>query len=458
MISSILKVVLGAAPGRLRTAFLGLLSIVFAFVKIQATPTNFILIMADDMGYGDLSCYGNKAYQTPYLDLMAAEGLRFTDFHSSGPVCSPTRAGLMTGRYQQRSGIPGVINAAFNANRHHGLQHSEVTLPELLREKGYRTAMFGKWHLGYREKFNPVHQGFEKFRGYVSGNIDYHSHIDRMGVFDWWNNNVLEDETGYSTQLITDHALDYIEQHQRDPFFLYLAYEAPHDPYQGPGDPPIRVEGEVLSNHYEDGRISRAYREMVQTMDEGIGRILAKLKSLSIDRRTLVFFLSDNGANKNGQNGGLKGFKGSLWEGGHRVPAIAWWPTVIPPNCFCDDLSISLDVMPTFLDISGVTLPDGHILDGQSLQPAFLKGSLPDRMRKLFWSYSSQLAMREGPWKLWLDSRKDASAQLFHLDEDIAEKNNLVLDQGLKFERMKADLKIWYEQVTQHVTGQEGGH
>jgi arylsulfatase A-like enzyme len=454
MISSISNVLLGTSRVRHKITLLGSVSFVLAFGLMRAVPTNLILIMADDMGYGDLSCYGNKAYQTPHLDRMAAEGMRFTDFHSSGPVCSPTRAGLMTGRYQQRSGIPGVINAAFGINRHHGLQHAEVTLPEVLREAGYRTAIFGKWHLGYREKFNPVHQGFETFRGYVSGNIDYHSHIDRMGVFDWWNNNVLEDETGYSTQLITDHALKYIGQHQQDPFFLYLAYEAPHDPYQGPGDPPIRVEGELVSNRYETGRIPRAYREMVQTMDTGIGRILAKLKSLSIDRQTLVFFLSDNGANKNGQNGELKGFKGSLWEGGHRVPAIAWWPTVIPPNCFCDDLSISLDVMPTFLEISGAKIPEGHFLDGQSLKPAFLQGSLPDRMRKLFWSYGSQLAMREGPWKLWVDSRKSGSAQLFHLDEDIAEKNNLILDHELKFERMKADLGVWYGQVTQSATAQ----
>jgi len=451
------KIDLGVICRRMILSMLSSVSMVFATVMIQATPTNLILIMADDMGYGDLGCYGNKTYQTPHLDRMAAEGLRFTDFHASGPVCSPTRAGLMTGRYQQRSGIPGVIYAAFDGNRHHGLHRSEVTLPELLREKGYRTAMFGKWHLGYREKFNPVYHGFEQFRGYVSGNIDYHSHIDRVGVFDWWNNHMLEDETGYSTHLITDHALDYIEQHQSDPFFLYLAYEAPHDPYQGPDDLPIRVEGKSVPNRYEEGRIPRAYREMVQTMDDGIGSILAKLKSLSLERQTLVFFLSDNGANKNGQNGELKGFKGSLWEGGHRVPAIAWWPTVIPPNCFCDDLSISLDVMPTFLEISGATLPEGHLLDGLSLKPAFLEGSLPDRMRKLFWSYGSQLAMREGPWKLWMDSERGNSAQLFHLDGDISEKNNLILDQKLKSERMKADLGMWYEEVTQHATPQEDG-
>ena len=183
-----------------QTAILVLVLVgMFPYRMILAEKPNMILIMADDLGYGDLSCYGNEAYKTPRLDQMAAEGLRFTDFHSSGPVCSPTRAGLLTGRYQQRSGIPGVINASFKENRHHGLHASEITFPELIQDAGYQTAMFGKWHLGYRERFNPMHHGFQTFRGYVSGNIDYHSHIDRMGVFDWWNGTHLEDEKGYST-------------------------------------------------------------------------------------------------------------------------------------------------------------------------------------------------------------------------------------------------------------------
>jgi len=425
--------------------------------SLQADRPNMILIMADDLGYGDLSCYGNRAFQTPHLDAMAAEGLRFTDFHSSGPVCSPTRAGLMTGRYQQRAGVPGVINAAFKANRHHGLHTSEITFPELIQDVGYKTAMFGKWHLGYREKFNPVYHGFQRFRGYISGNIDYHAHIDRMGVFDWWNGNRLEDETGYSTSLITQHALAFIRAHRSDPFCLYLAYEAPHDPYQGPGDPPIRVEGKVVPNRYEAGRIPRAYREMVQTMDIGIGQILALLKSYQLDRKTLVFFLSDNGANRHGSNGPLRGHKGSLWEGGHRVPAIAWWPSVIPPNCLCDNLAISLDVMPTLLELSGAQVPAGHRLDGQSLKPAFLHGTLPDRDRSLYWAFDTKRAMRRGPWKLLFDVKEPEKLQLFHLDNDLSEMTNLVPDQLLKSKRMQADVTRWYDEVMKNATVQEIG-
>ncbi|MBT5927588.1 MAG: sulfatase-like hydrolase/transferase [Verrucomicrobia bacterium] len=436
---------------------LSILLSVFADGIAMAEKPNMILIMADDLGYGDLSCYGNEAFETPRLDQMATEGLRFTDFHSSGPVCSPTRAGLMTGRYQQRSGIPGVIYASFEANRHHGLFPSEITFPELVQQAGYQTAMFGKWHLGYREKFNPIHHGFQKFRGYVSGNIDYHSHIDRMGVFDWWNGDRLENEKGYSTTLMTEHALDFVGENKESPFCLYLAYEAPHDPYQGPSDPPIRVEGKVVPNRYAKGQIPRAYREMVQTMDHGIGQVLDLLKALKLDRKTLVFFLSDNGANKNGSNGALRGYKGSLWEGGHRVPAIAWWPSIIPPNCVCDDLSISLDVMPTMMELSGAVLPGGHLFDGVSLVSAFRRGYLPDRSRKVFWAYGEKRAMRDGPWKLLVDQSVTPSIQLFHLGEDVSEQKNLYNNQLLKSKRMLSDLEVWHEGVLLKATTQPHG-
>ena len=415
---------------------------------------NVIVIMADDLGYGDLSCFGNKVFDTPNLDRMAAEGLRFTDFHSSGPVCSPTRAGLLTGRYQQRSGIPGVIYAAFDSNRHHGLDPAEITFPELIKDAGYQTGMFGKWHLGYQKRYNPSLHGFQTFRGYVSGNVDYHSHYDRMGVLDWWNGDQVEDEKGYTTSLITEHALAFVKKNKSNPFCLYLAYEAPHDPYQGPNDPAIRVQGKVVPNKYAKGQIPRAYREMVQTMDTGIGKILELLKTEELDRNTFVFFLSDNGANKNGSNGDLRGFKGSLWEGGHRVPAIAWWPAEIPPNCFCDDLTMSLDLMPTLLQLTGAVIPDGHRLDGVSLVPALMGGVMPDRMRKLFWAYGSKRSMRHGPWKLLTDQRVGGDPQLFLLTEDISEQRSLFNTHRLKAKRMLSELKAWHADVLIGATSQ----
>ena len=197
---------------------------------------NVIVILADDLGYGDLGSYGNRQIRTPSLDRLAAEGTRLTDFHSASPVCSPTRAALLTGRYPQRAGIGGVVYAAPQRNRHHGLFQSELTFAEVMRGAGYDTAVVGKWHLGYRKQFNPVRHGFDTFRGYVSGNVDYFSHVDGEGFADWWNNDTKIEEDGYSTHLITRAAVEFVEAQRAGPFCLYIAHEAPHSPFQGPGD------------------------------------------------------------------------------------------------------------------------------------------------------------------------------------------------------------------------------
>lgn len=394
-------------------------------------PPNFVIVLADDLGYGDLGCYGNPDIRTPHLDALAAGGLRFTDFHASGPVCSPTRAGLLTGRYQQRAGIPGVINASPDVNRHHGLQSGEVTFAELLAGKGYRTGICGKWHLGYEPRYNPVTQGFGSFHGYVSGNIDYHSHVDRMGVPDWWNGPELQPESGYSTHLITRHALDFLEASDARPFCLYVAYEAPHDPYQGPNDPPLRRSGEVTPLRYAPGQIERAYREMVEEMDAGIGRIVTAIQTGASATNTLVFFCSDNGATPRGRNGGLRGFKGSLWEGGHRVPAIAWWPGRIAPGRTTDATAISLDVMPALLELAGLPAPTDRPLDGVSLT-SLLFGRGPAPVRRLFWEYGAQGAVREGDWKLMIEKPRATGVaaepgrlRLFNLAEDRGEARDL---------------------------------
>ncbi|NQT02271.1 MAG: sulfatase-like hydrolase/transferase [Planctomycetes bacterium] len=196
-----------------------------------AERPNIILIMADDLGYGDIGCYGSKKIRTPNIDALARGGLRFTDYHSNCPVCSPTRAALLTGRYQQRCGIEGVVTAA--KHRHTGMALEEVTFAEVLKRRGYATGIFGKWHVGYNVEFNPAKQGFDEFIGYVSGNVDYHSHIDQAGFEDWWKNLQKVPEEGYCTDLITKHGVDFIERHKDGPFCLYLPHEAPHYPYQG---------------------------------------------------------------------------------------------------------------------------------------------------------------------------------------------------------------------------------
>ncbi|MEA3476736.1 MAG: sulfatase-like hydrolase/transferase [Bacteroidota bacterium] len=214
---------------------------------------NIIIILADDYGYGDVGCYGSKRFLTPHLDALAAGGLRFTDFHSNGTVCSPTRAALLTGRYQQRTGINGVVTAA--GHRHTGLDLEETTFAEVLKSEGYVTALFGKWHLGYLPDYNPVRQGFDEFTGYVSGNVDYHAHLDQTGMEDWWKQDELNPECGYTTDLITDHGVDFIQRHSEKPFLLYIAHEAPHYPYQGRNDPPryTRENGRTEDPVYTGG-------------------------------------------------------------------------------------------------------------------------------------------------------------------------------------------------------------
>lgn len=409
---------------------------------------NIVIIMADDLGYGDISCYGNTQCKTPNLDRLAAGGLRFTDFHSSGNVCSPTRAGLMTGRYQQRAGIPSVINADPKvAEHHHGLYpEKEVTFAELLKKAGYQTAMFGKWHLGYTRPFNPVHHGFDRFIGYVSGNVDYISHYDRMGVYDWWNGLELIEEDGYSTHLITKHAVEYIKEMQDRPFCLYVAHEAVHSPFQGPNDPPVRGPDAVR------GKVDRqrAYREMTIEMDRGVGEVVQTIQQLNLERKTLVWFFSDNGGARGiASNKPLRGHKGTDWEGGHRVAGIAYWPGQIEPGTLTDETAITLDVMPTVLALAGIsdTISNDRPLDGIDISPLLLEGK-PLPPRQLFWNGR---AVRDGQWKL---IEADGKFQLFNLKEDLAETTDLAEKYPDRVEQLKKSLTRWSEDVATGATPQ----
>ena len=414
---------------------------------------NLVIIMADDLGYGELSCYGNKAYKTPHLDALARAGVRFTDYHSNGAVCSPTRAALLTGRYQQRAGVAGVIYAGFDQNRNHGLHQDETTFAELLAATGYQSGCFGKWHLGYHKKFNPVHHGFARFRGYVSGNIDYQSHFDRVGVYDWWEGLEHVKEKGYSTHLITRHAVKFIEANKDRPFCLYVPHEAPHTPFQGPADPGFRVKGRVVPEKRSAAFKKRAYREMVQEMDKGVGEIVATLERLGLTKNTLVFFLSDNGATATGSNGSLRGNKGQLWEGGHRVPAIASWPGRIAGGGACDDLSIGIDILPTLLELSGSQKPAALRLDGRSLVPSLL-GKKNGGGRKLYWSYGRQQAMRQGPWKYVRELKGQKAAALYNLSSDPGEKKNLARKNPERLASMQKDYAAWRKDVADGATKQ----
>jgi arylsulfatase A-like enzyme len=404
---------------------------------------NIILIMADDLGYGDLGCCGSEIIRSPNIDALACEGMKFTDYHSNGAVCSPTRAALLTGRYQQRAGIEGVVTA--KSHRHTGMAPEEITFAEVLRSAGYATGLFGKWHLGYEAAFNPVKQGFDEFRGFVSGNVDYRSHFDQEWYEDWWINETLTPEDGYTTDLITAHGVRFIERHKDQPFCLYLSHEAPHYPYQGRKDGAVRIKErpkEALGGRKDKGA---AYREMIEAMDEGVGEIIETIKRIGIERRTFVFFCSDNGPAKRGSSGPLRGGKASLWEGGHRVPAIAWRPGRIRPGSVCEETVIGMDLFPTMAAMAGANLPKGLKLDGMDLCNLLDRGrKLPDRT--LFWRTANAKAVRRGPWKLVVPKNK--SVHLFNLDEDLGEKENLAAARPDLAQSLLDELASWEAEVS----------
>lgn len=427
-----------------------------AAFSTAAERPNFVVIMADDLGYGDITRFGRPDYQTPHLDRLASEGMMLTDFHANGPVCSPTRAALLTGRYQQRAGIPGVVFADPQQNRHHGLQDSEYTFAQALREVGYATGVFGKWHVGYEPQYNPVHRGFDEFVGYVSGNVCYQSHLDRMGIADWWHQDQLTPEDGYTTHLITQHTIEFIRSHQDQPFCVYVAHECVHSPFQGPHDPPVRKLGQVgdlRSAQVKD--IDRAYMEMIVEMDHGIGKIVHVLRELKLHNKTLVLFFSDNGATPRGSNGPFRGHKGSVWEGGHRVPCIAWQPGTVPRNSTSAVTAATIDIMPTLLELANAKPSPDKPLDGVSLVPV-LTHQEPLPPRQLFWEYRDSWAVREGDWKLVSEKRgkQPAKKQLFDLAADPGEQHDQSASHASIVQSLTDAYEAWQTNVQATATTQ----
>ncbi|YCM42294.1 sulfatase-like hydrolase/transferase [Verrucomicrobiaceae bacterium 227] len=394
---------------------------------------NIVFIMADDLGYGDIGCFGSEHIQTPHLDALAKGGVKCTDFHSNGAVCSPTRAALMTGRYQQRSGITGVVTAA--NHRETGLAYEEVTLAEVLKEQGYRTGLFGKWHLGYPAKYNPVHHGFDEYTGFVSGNVDYHRKIDQEGFADWWHQDQPAIEEGYVTDLISDKGVEFVRKNFEKPFCLILTHGAPHYPLQGRKSPGFRVVGKPQPGQkVEDPK--GVHAEMIAVMDEGIGKLVATLEELKIRKNTLVIFCSDNGPASEGSAGGLRGQKGQIYEGGHRVPAIFNWPGTLEPSVSGETM-LTMDLLPTFLTMAGGE--PGPALDGRDLLP-LLKGGTQKR-EPVYWGVNRDTAVREGAWKLILGTKK--KVQLFNLEQDLAEKKDVSAEHPEVTQRLRDLAEKW---------------
>jgi len=421
------------------------LSVMTATAVSTENKPNIIIILADDLGYGDIGCFGSKRFKTPNIDSLAAKGMKFTDFHSNGAVCSPTRAALLTGRYQQRTGITGVVTA--RNHRHTGLDLQETTFAEIAKEAGYTTGMFGKWHVGYLPKYNPVHQGFDEFIGYVSGNVDYHLHIDQTGIEDWWKEDSLKPEKGYTTDLIANHGVEFIRRNKEKPFLLYLAQEAPHYPYQGRKDPPVYVPNKGKTKR--SGSIE-TYREMIEVMDEGVGRILQAVDDADISTNTFIIFLSDNGPSGFGSAGQLRGKKGQIWEGGHRVPAIACWPGRIKAGSVSHLTAMGADLLPTITEMIGASQPKDVKWDGISLLD-HLTGEKPLPPRPLFWGCKNRLAVRKGDYKL-ITTKSFRAPTLYNLNKDLGEKHNIAAEHPELTEELLKLLREWHQDVNKGVS------
>lgn len=403
------------------------------------TRPNVIVILADDLGYGDTSLFDGWV-KTPQLERMASEGLTFTDFHTNSSVCSPTRAAFLTGRYQQRVGIVDVVARHLDTP---GLEPSELTIPRLMKQNGYRTALFGKWHLGTEPEFNPVHHGFDEFVGYLNGAADYHNHGD------WYNGPERRKIKGYTTHLITEHSVHFIRENKDNPFFLYVSHEAVHLPFQTPADTLENRSKKKLTSQemWDPKRIRPKYKIMLEEMDKGIGRILDTVRGEGIAENTFVFFFSDNGAiGAGGSNKPFRGGKFSNYEGGHRVPAVAWWPGKIKVGTTTDATTMAMDLLPTIMEFADISVPGTRRLDGTSMAQLMLKqADFPDR--KLFWGYEPKLgtAMRDGHWKM---QTKGDVVELYDLSSDISETTNVADRHIHRTKEMKAAIETWKQEVT----------
>lgn len=399
---------------------------------------NVVLIVADDLGYGELSVQGCRDIPTPNIDSIARSGVRFTNGYVSCPVCSPTRAGLLTGRYQQRFGHELNPGPAEKAEETFGLPLNEVTIANRMKSLGYATGMFGKWHQGYKPEFHPQKRGFDEFFGFLGG---AHSYVDATGDK---ANPILRgtqpvDEKSYLTEAFTREATAFIERRRSAPFFLYLPFNAVHAPLQS-----LEKYASRFSGIADEKR--RTFAAMQSAMDDGVGRVLTTLRAHGLEENTLIVFISDNGGptlSTTSGNGPLHGYKGQVWEGGIRVPYMMQWKGRIPAGKVYDRPVISLDVHPTFVAAAGGAPPQG--LDGVNLLPYVTGESKGTPHERLYWRFGAQWAMRDGNWKLLRIG--DQPWELYDLAKDIGEKNNLAPARADKVKELEAVYKQWDSQM-----------
>ena len=394
---------------------------------------NIIFIVADDLGFADLGCYGGRdaafGKVSPVLDGLAAQGIKFTQGYANSPVCSPTRFALMTARWQYRlrGAADEPINSRSRGSSVLGLPPEHPTLPSLLQGAGYRTALIGKWHLGYPPHFGPLRSGYDSFYGPMSGGVDYFTHCDSRGTHDLWVGEDEHHQDGYLTDLITDRAVGWLAEaapaaaRGDQPFFLSLHYTAPHWPWETRDDAALAEEVKDNLFHLHGGSIHR-YQRMITQMDEGIGRVMAALQQAGVERDTLVVFTSDNGGERFSDNWPLVGGKMDLTEGGIRVPWIAHWPAAIAPGGVSTQHCLTMDWSATMLAAAGVAADPAYPLDGVNLLPV-LQDPAATFDRPMAWRmlHRGQRAYRQGDWKYL---QVDGHEYLFNIPEDERERAN----------------------------------
>jgi arylsulfatase A-like enzyme len=409
--------------------------------RAQAKPPNIVFILADDLGYADVSCYGRPDLSTPNIDRISAQGLRFLQAYANSAVCTATRTALITGRYQYRLRLG--LEEPLAGNPEVGLPPEHPTLPSLLKKAGYSSTLVGKWHLGALPKFGPLKSGYDHFYGFRGGAVDYFSH-SAGSRDDFWDDDVPLHQAGYLTSLLGSRAVDVVNGYAKSgqPFMISLHFNAPHWPWEAPGD---EAESERLRQADSgladfDGGSQKTYQRMIEAMDQQIGRVLQALHANGLTDNTIVIFTSDNGGERFADTWPFTGKKTELLEGGLRIPAIISWPARIPRSQTTEQVSISMDWLPTLLAAAGAVHDPAYPLDGMNLLPMLTQNASPVS-RKLFWRYkaNAQRAARDGDYKFLkiLDN-----TFLFNVVDDPLERANLKERKKDVYQRLARE---WYE-------------
>lgn len=409
-----------------------------------ATRPNILFILADDLGWGDLSCYGRPDYRTPNLDRLANQGMRFTNAYSAAPVCTPTRVGFLTGRYPARLPV-GLMEPITERKelgelvKTIGLSPDHPTVSSLIKGAGYDTALIGKWHLGYLPVFGPLKSGFDEFFGIMSGAGDFFSHKDMTGDADLFENEVPVERAGYITDLLTNRAVEYIARPHREPFYLSLHYTAPHWPWEGPKDEEFSKKLGLGPEAFRSGGSLKVYAEMMKSLDDGVGKVLAALNAAGLDGNTIVIFTSDNGGERFSYNWPFSGQKLNVREGGIRVPGIVRWPGVAVAGSTSDQPVITMDWSATMIAAAGAKPDAKYPLDGEDLK-AVVSGKRALYDRTFFWRTRTQGAARSGKWKY---IREGKTEFLFDLSVDEREQANYKAAEPQTLERLRGEFNKW---------------